>query len=189
MGIYEELSKVQKELKAPKKQYNSFGKYYYRNVDDILEAVKTITACSVLLTDEVMLIGDRFYIKATASLVDSEGNTVSATGYARESETKKGMDDAQVTGATSSYARKYALNALFSIDDTQEIDAQDNTAKAAAPKKTTVSTPSNIDYKATLESSVDLQQLIANWQLIPKDQKPMLEAFKNEMKTKLAEVK
>ena len=123
----EKLIKVQKELKAPKGQYNSFGKYKYRSAEDILEAVKPLCAENGLLltlSDTLESIGERYYIKATATITDAENRTVitSVTAYAREEETKKGMDGSQITGTASSYARKYALNGLFLIDDTKDAD-------------------------------------------------------------------
>jgi hypothetical protein len=125
-NIYAKLISVQNELKAPKSQYNSFGKYSYRNQEDILEAVKPLLLkhnLSLFLKDEITLIGDRYYLKATCILIDTEtSETVENTALARESESKKGMDDSQVTGSTSSYARKYALNGLFLIDDTKDAD-------------------------------------------------------------------
>lgn len=124
------LSKIQTELHAPKNQYNNFGKYKYRSLEDIFEGLKPLLKeheCSVTVSDEMVMVGDRFYIKATARLFDSEGKIVAEnTGWARESLTKKGMDDSQVTGATSSYARKYALNGLFAIDDVKDADSMDN---------------------------------------------------------------
>ena len=126
------LIAIQHELKAPKGNYNSFGKYKYRSCEDILEAVKPLLAkeeCTLTLTDDVVLIGDRFYIKATATITDgTELNTVSVTAFARESEEKKGMDSSQVTGTASSYARKYALNGLFLIDDTKDADTDEYAA-------------------------------------------------------------
>lgn len=118
-----ELSRIQKELKAPKGQRNKFGNYNYRSCEDILEAVKPLLngAC-LTIEDEIVLIGDRFYVKATATLRVKD-SSISASAYAREPLSKKGMDEAQITGATSSYARKYALNGLFCIDDTKDSDA------------------------------------------------------------------
>jgi len=120
------LVKIQQELKAPKNQVNSFGKYKYRSAEDIIEAAKPICHkydCSFTISDEVVLIGDRIYVKATATLHKNDGDYIATTGYAREEEVKKGMDSAQITGAASSYARKYALNGLFAIDDTKDADA------------------------------------------------------------------
>lgn len=129
IGIYEKLLKVQIELKAPKNQKNSFGGYNYRSCEDILESVKPIlekNKLSMQISDELVQVGDRYYIKATATLLDIEDNsTMSNTAYAREEETKKGMDGSQITGTASSYARKYALNGLFLIDDTKDADTNE----------------------------------------------------------------
>lgn len=138
-----ELINIISELKAPKGQYNSFGKYKYRSCEDILEAVKPLLAKhNVLLTitDDIVLIGDRFYVKATATVTNLEGASVSASALAREEDTKKGMDGSQVTGASSSYARKYALNGLFCIDDTKDADAT-NTHGKELPAQQPASTP------------------------------------------------
>lgn len=129
MSVYEKLSKVQSELKAPKGQYNSFGKYKYRSCEDILEAVKPLNAKhGVVLTvgDEVVEISNRFYVKATAVFVDIEsGEKIINTALAREDDSKKGMDGSQITGTASSYARKYCLNGLFCIDDTKDADTDE----------------------------------------------------------------
>ncbi len=129
MSVYEKLSKVQSELKAPKGQYNSFGKYKYRSCEDILEAVKPLNAKhGVVLTvgDEVVEISNRFYVKATATFVDIEsGEKIINTALAREDDSKKGMDGSQITGTASSYARKYCLNGLFCIDDTKDADTDE----------------------------------------------------------------
>lgn len=139
------LMNIQQELKAPKGQYNSFGKYSYRSCEDILEAVKPLLKKEkVVLTisDELQYIGNRYYIKATATLIDTESEaTISNSAYAREEETKKGMDGSQITGASSSYARKYALNGLFGIDDNKDIDTtniqnkEEKEDKKASPKQ------------------------------------------------------
>lgn len=129
ISIYSKLLSIQNELKAPKNQYNKFGKYNYRSCEDILEAIKPLClkyGAVVLIDDYVSQVGERFYVKAKASLIDIDTQEeVYACAYARESENKKGMDSAQVTGATSSYARKYALNGLFCIDDTKDVDTQE----------------------------------------------------------------
>lgn len=120
---------IQQELKAPKGQYNQFGKYKYRNCEDILEALKAPlkeTGCHVTLSDKIVMVGDRIYVEATASLYHNEKCLESTTAYAREPIAKKGMDESQITGAASSYARKYALNGLFAIDDTKDADSNDN---------------------------------------------------------------
>lgn len=128
--LLEKLNIIQTKLKASKNQYNSFGEYSYRSCEDILESLKPFLdeyGLIINLSDEVELIGDRFYIKAIAKLVEVEtGNSYETKAYAREAESKKGMDSAQVTGATSSYARKYALNGLLAIDDTKDNDYYDN---------------------------------------------------------------
>ena len=127
------LNKIQVELKAPKNQYNSFGKYKYRSLEDIFEGLKPLLLkyeCSVSVFDEIVQVGDRYYIKATVRLTDKEGVIVgTGIGYAREEEAKKGMDASQVTGATSSYARKYAMNGLFAIDDVKDSDATNTHGK------------------------------------------------------------
>lgn len=120
--IYAELARIQQELRAPKNLFNKFGGYYYRNAEGILEAVKPLLNGLVLIVnDEPVLIGDRFYVKATVTITDGE-DSVSTVAYAREDESKKGMDGCQITGACSSYARKYALNALLMIDDSKDSD-------------------------------------------------------------------
>ncbi len=124
------LAKIQALVKAPKGQFNNFGKYKYRSCEDIVEAIKPVInplGFALTLSDEVVLIGQRFYIKATATLTDGK-ETYTATAFAREEEVKKGMDGSQITGASSSYARKYALNGLFAIDDTKDADST-NTGK------------------------------------------------------------
>ena len=141
MTVYSKLVDVQNKLKAPKSQFNSFGKYNYRNAEDILEAVKPIlkeVGATVFLKDEIVLIGDRYYLKTAAIFVDIESSDrIETIAYAREAEEKKGMDAAQVTGATSSYARKYALNGLFLIDDTKDND-HDTLHKTDVKKETTL---------------------------------------------------
>lgn len=129
--ISETLSDIQAHLKAPKNQYNNFGKYAYRNCEDILEALKPYLKkhkASVLLSDEINIFGDRVYVKATATFVQGE-ESISSTAFAREPLQKKGMDESQITGAASSYARKYALNGLFCIDDNKDADSGQNDDK------------------------------------------------------------
>lgn len=135
-----ELITIQSELKAPKSLFNKFGCYKYRKAEDILEAVKPLLAkqkCTLTITDDVVLIGNRIYVKATATIKNEKGECETTTGWAREEETKKGMDGSQITGASSSYARKYALNGLFAIDDNADSDTtntgqQDNAHHQAA---------------------------------------------------------
>lgn len=127
--IYAELARIQQELKAPKNMYNKFGNYNYRNAEGILEAVKPLlNGYALIINDEPVMVGDRYYIKATVALTNGE-ESVSATAYAREDEVKKGMDGCQITGACSSYARKYALNALLMIDDSKDSDSDELSPK------------------------------------------------------------
>lgn len=140
MEFIEKIVAIQSELKAPKGQYNSFGKYNYRSCEDILEGVKPLLAKHGLvltIQDSIDLIGDRFYVKATATITDGK-EQLSTSAYARESLDKKGMDASQVTGATSSYARKYALNGLLAIDDTKDADTMDNSKKSVQQTQETV---------------------------------------------------
>lgn len=135
MTIYEKLLTIQQELKAPKNQRNNFGNYNYRSCEDILEAAKPLlekVKAVIIIKDKIVQKGDRYYVKATATLYDCESTgQVSANAYARESLAKKGMDDSQITGSTSSYARKYCLNGLLLIDDTKDADSQDNSQTGA----------------------------------------------------------
>ena len=137
--VYGKLMMIQQELKAPKGQYNSFAKYNYRSCEDILEAVKPLCIknnATLLLNDAVQEISGRFYVVATATLVDTEnGDSISANAYAREPQDKKGMDDSQITGMASSYARKYALNGLFCIDDTKDVDTDEVKRQEQKPGK------------------------------------------------------
>lgn len=145
MNIYEKLGIIQSKLKAPKGQYNSFGKYKYRSCEDILEAVKPLlaeTKTVLSVTDRMEVVGDRIYVRAEAHLNDCEDSgEITTVAYAREEESKKGMDSSQVTGAASSYARKYALNGLFCIDDNKDSDSTNTgdktTGKKAEPAKET----------------------------------------------------
>lgn len=137
-----ELIEIQKKLKAPKSQYNSFGKYAYRSAEDILEAVKPLVheqGCILTITDDIVCAGNRIYVKATCRLTNTEGQVIETSAYAREDETKKGMDGSQITGSSSSYARKYALNGMFCIDDTKDADTRSpeqntSTSKTASSK-------------------------------------------------------
>lgn len=136
--LQQKLIEIQAELKAPKSQFNKFGGYNYRNCEDILEAVKPLCAkheIVPLLSDEIVLVGERYYVKAVAKVTDGK-DEIATTAYARESLDKKGMDESQITGSASSYARKYALNGLFCIDDTKDADFMDN-----SQNKKTTSTP------------------------------------------------
>lgn len=140
INIYRKLFIVQQGLKAPKAQRNSFGKYNYRKAEDILEATKPLckeVEAIIMLSDEIIVLEDRFYIKATATFIDIEdGQEIKSISLAREEDSKKGMDASQVTGASSSYARKYALNGLLSIDNTDDADSMDNSDDTKKPSET-----------------------------------------------------
>lgn len=144
-----ELITIQSELKAPKSQFNRFGNYKYRKAEDILEAVKPLLkkeSCTLTITDDIIQIGNRIYVKATATLTNSKGDTESTQGWAREEDTKKGMDASQITGASSSYARKYALNGLFAIDDNADSDTT-NVGDAHQPAaQSATATPAQQQY-------------------------------------------
>lgn len=181
-----ELIAIQSELKAPKGQYNSFGKYSYRSAEDILEAVKPLchkNNCVLTLSDEMVSVGERYYIKATVTLRSENGEETKVTAYAREEETKKGMDASQITGTASSYARKYALNGLFCIDDTKDADTDEfakktsggsgSRGKAAKGKETPAELPSEpkeLTYKERViitakERNITMQELARDYNL------------------------
>lgn len=135
-----ELITIQSELKAPKSQFNKFGGYKYRKAEDILEAVKPLLnkqKCTLTITDDIVMVGNRIYVKATATIKNEKGEFETTTGWAREEETKKGMDGSQITGASSSYARKYALNGLFAIDDNADSDTTNDGQHQAAQQTQT----------------------------------------------------
>ena len=145
VSLYQKLSRIQAELKAPKNLFNKFGNYSYRNAEGIQEALKpyeTKFGVMVTLSDAIEEINGRVYVKATATIYDTDSaENISVTAYAREAETKKGMDDAQVTGATSSYARKYALNGLFLLDDTKDVDSEEYQAQGKQEANKATSKP------------------------------------------------
>lgn len=147
--IHSKLQGIQSSLKAPKGQTNKFGGYAYRSAEDILTAVKPLLAewnCTLVITDDIVEVGGRVYVKAAAVLADTEGEyTIQANGFARESETRKGMDDSQITGSASSYARKYALNGLFAIDDTKDADATNSHGKKPTTQTKKISQTANAD--------------------------------------------
>lgn len=139
-----ELIAIQSELKAPKSQFNKFGGYKYRKAEDILEAVKPLLnkqKCTLTITDDIVMVGNRIYVKATATIKNEKGEHETTTGWAREEETKKGMDGSQITGASSSYARKYALNGLFAIDDNADYDTTNDGQHQAAQQQTQTQQP------------------------------------------------
>lgn len=165
MNLYEKLSVIQNTLKAPKGQRNSFGNYNYRSAEDILEAVKPILAenkVTLILTDEMELVGERYYIRATARLIDLESETsIEATAYARESFTKKGMDESQITGTASSYARKYAMNGLFNIDDTKDADTDEYKNQTTDKKES----KRNALLKYIKDNNLDLNDIAKEYKL------------------------
>lgn len=185
-----ELITIQHALKAPKGQRNDFGKFNYRSCEDILEALKPLlheTGCYLTLSDEIIAIGNRFYVQATATLTNSEGTQITTRALAREEDSKKGMDGSQVTGAASSYARKYALNGLFCIDDTKDADTNEHQKQQQQP---TVAPPfmddnlalaiDEIKRTATIEQ---LQQVWTSYKCYQTD--PTFVARKNERKLQL----
>ena len=160
-NLTQKLLNVQRDLKAPKGQYNNFGKYKYRSAEDILEAVKPINAkhgVLLTITDEPVLVGDWHYIKATATVTDGTESIV-VTAYARESLNKKGMDDSQITGTASSYARKYALNGLYLIDDTKDADTNEYRNQGnKAPKSATQAEIGNLKKEIIAFSKLMAEQ-------------------------------
>ena len=201
MSIIKKLVSIQSTLNAPKNQRNNFGKYNYRSCEDILEAVKPLLASEGLflfINDEIELIGDRYYVKATATITDGE-HSHSATAHAREEQQKKGMDSAQLTGATSSYARKYALNGLFCIDDSKDADSNEqrqqvNSAPRQQPQVNGADILSQWTHIAqgcqalqTLENKKD-EFLGANWKLLNKQQQQaaqeVFKACKSDLENK-----
>lgn len=163
--ILKKLNIIQTELKAPKGQMNKFGNYKYRSCEDILEGVKPILRelkCAIAISDKVVQVGERYYIEATATLYDCESaESFSNTASAREEESKKGMDSSQVTGATSSYARKYALNGLLAIDDTKDSDATNRHDKDDSPKREESPTQDQTYYEA-VEGEPDFSEMAQN---------------------------
>ncbi len=168
LTIYEKLLKIQTELKAPKNQVNKFGGYNYRSCEDILESVKPLLdkyGCTLKISDELQNIGERYYIKSTVLLIDIEsGMVIENSAYAREEENKKGMDASQITGATSSYCRKYCMNGLFLIDDTKDADTDEFTEQQEKKTK------KEYDYRKQLieycnEHNVDMNEIAKEYSL------------------------
>lgn len=187
------LTKIQNELKVPKSQFNAFGKYYYRSCEDILAAVKPFLEkhnATLHIWDEMIQLGDRYYVKATALLTVSrkeEWQTIEAVGWARESEEKKGMDSSQITGAASSYARKYALNGLFLLDDIKDADAQtgngEETDNKEKPKPAPKKTDKQTQHYPTSQQAVDLKELMMGETMGLNDKE--FDSFKEWLKTRL----
>ncbi len=173
------LIEIQSKLKAPKNQRNNFGNYNYRSCEDILEAVKPLlkeVKLSLIISDEIINVGERFYVKATARLFDEMGKEIaSANAVAREEENKKGMDASQLTGSTSSYARKYALNGLFAIDDTKDADAT-NTHDKKPVKQVTKDNP-DTDLLLGLQATVSTDEAVRYYRAYSESAKDA-EAFK-----------
>lgn len=169
ISLREKLMRIQTEIKAPKNLYNSFGKYKYRNAESILEALKPLEAkyrVSFILENEIIGIGDRIYVKAIATIMDIDTEeTISTTAYAREAESKKGMDEAQVTGSTSSYANKYCLNMILLLDDTQDVDTESYQAekkRATAKPKTEDMPVEVVDSRTELRNFIKANGLDGN---------------------------
>mgnify|MGYP003627754251 FL=1 len=174
------LSKIQKELKAPKSQHNKFGNYRYRNCEDITEAVKPLLAAEgyhLNLSDEVVQIGERFYVQATAKVMSGAEVIEQSVSYAREALAKKGMDESQITGSSSSYARKYALNGLFAIDDTKDSDSQDNTEKPL--------TKPQQGFAAKMKAAKTLEEIKTIWAKLSETNRQVLRDVANEAREKL----
>lgn len=164
--ILDKLLRIQTQIKAPKNMYNSFGKYKYRNAESILEAVKPYLAqegCVLTLSDEIDLIGDYVYVRATAKIIDcTDGQSVAVFASARESQDKKGMDDSQMTGTASSYARKYALNGLLLLDDTKDADTDEYTQERKARRSPGEKSPKagNVETIACAQCGADIRDVV-----------------------------
>jgi len=182
-----ELIQIQKELKAPKNQYNAFGEYHYRSAEDILEALKPLLAkydCILTLTDEIIFIGNRYYICAFATIKNSTGEQIVVKAFAREQESKTKMDASQITGAASSYARKYALNGLFLIDDTKDADATNTHGKEEVKEDNN----GMIDEKITMDeinSAKSTEELRLIWEGLSEEGR---QYFKDAIKRKKEEL-
>lgn len=177
---------IQATLKAPKGQFNSFGKYKYRSCEDIVEAVKPILAehgYHLVLSDDVVGVGDRVYVKATATIYNGADVIGSSTAFAREALDKKGMDDSQITGTASSYARKYALNGLLAIDDTKDADTDEHTAQKAKPQARPAPSAELIKKFSNCQTMGDLKTL---WESLSVPEREQCLTMKNETKARLS---
>jgi hypothetical protein len=180
------LAAIQAELKAPKGNFNSFGKYKYRSCEDIVEAVKPLLAdhrCHLILTDDVVAVLDRVYVKATATIYKGTEIIGQSTAFARESLDKKGMDDSQITGTASSYARKYALNGLLAIDDTKDADTDEHTAQRSKPVKTLTVDPA---VSQSIHACTNIDELRAVWKALSPEQREAHGDVLAEVKERLA---
>lgn len=169
-----ELINIQHSLKAPKGQRNDFGKFNYRSCEDILEALKPLlheNNCYLTLSDEILSIGNRFYVQATATLTNSQGTQITTRALAREEDQKKGMDGSQVTGAASSYARKYALNGLFCIDDTKDADTNEHRKQQETAPTQTIddALALALDDVKRATTRAEVRQINANWAAYQED--------------------
>lgn len=168
-GLYEKLSYIQNEMNVPKNLFNKFGNYYYRNAESILESAKPICKkyrTTLTIEDRIIEISGRFYIESIARLTDWDSDSVIENkAYAREADQKKGMDESQVTGSCSSYARKYALNGLFNLDDVKDVDSEDNTEKGTAKTKPQTKSQSNVKTttKGQINTIIDYTNENANF--------------------------
>lgn len=187
------LAQIQSELKAPKGQRNTFGKYNYRSCEDILEAVKPLLkerGLVILITDDIVQIGERYYVRATATIYDSEGSYISNSALAREELKRTGMDASQITGATSSYARKYALNGLFAIDDTKDADATNKGQDEPKPAKATAQPVFTDEIRTALAKAQSVQELVETFGRLPQALRDSAEVkgycaqLKNELESK-----
>lgn len=182
------MSEIQAKLKAPKGQYNSFGKYKYRSCEDIVEAVKPILAeygYHLSMSDDIRVAGDRVYVEAICTVYDGEKSIARSVAFAREPSEKKGMDVSQITGTASSYARKYALNGLFAIDDTKDADTDEHRNQVSRkPEKSAVA----LDEKvlAKFESCTDLDGLKEVWEKLTPEQRNIYAEVKNKAKARLS---
>lgn len=187
------LAQIQSALKAPKGQRNTFGMYNYRSCEDILEAVKpllTERGLVLLITDDIVQIGERYYVRATATIYDSEGSYISNSALAREELKRSGMDASQITGATSSYARKYALNGLFAIDDTKDADATNKGQDEPKPAKATAQPVFTDEIRTSLAKAQSVQELVETFGKLPQALRDSAEVksycaqLKNELESK-----
>lgn len=182
------MSEIQAKLKAPKGQFNSFGKYRYRSCEDIVEAVKPLLAeygYYLNMRDDIRVAGDRVYVEAYCAVMNGESVIAHSTAFAREPEAKKGMDESQITGTASSYARKYALNGLFAIDDTKDADTDEHKKQTSQPSKPE---PVKLDDEtvAKFESCATLDELREVWESLKPEQRNSYATVKNEAKARLS---
>lgn len=186
------MTQVQEKLKAPKGQFNKFGNYKYRSCEDIVEAVKPVLrefGYHLNISDDVVMLGDRFYVKATASVINGTEVLASSTAFAREPSEQKGMSESQITGTASSYARKYAMNGLFAIDDTKDVDTEEHKIESEArglrDKKASLPEPSQElqDMFSAVDSMDDLQAL---WASLSSEDKKICTGLKNDAKARLS---